>query len=97
MTNVDHARTVDERLLNWGRSSRGVFDATDAARVTLAWRTLASRHREMLRMVYLWHANREVVCRRLKIPRRPPHLFALELEAARSALDRSLANLQPSR
>jgi hypothetical protein len=97
MTNAVHACSVDERLLNWGRSNRGAFDATDAARLTLAWRTLASRHREMLRMVYLWHSSREVVCRRLKIPRRPSHLFELELEAARSALDCALANLKPSK
>jgi hypothetical protein len=44
----------------------------------------------MLRMVYLWHANREVVCRRLRIPRHPPHLFELELATARSALARAL-------
>jgi hypothetical protein len=97
MTNEEHTCSVDERLLNWGRSSRGAFDAMDAARVTLAWRSLPPRQREMLRMVYLWHANREVVCRRLKIPRRPPHPFTLELEAARSALDRALANAPSSR
>jgi hypothetical protein len=87
-----HAGSVDERLFNWGRPSRGAFDAADAAQITQAWRSLASRHPECLRMVYLWLASREVVCRRLKIPRRPPHLFEFELEAARSALDRALAN-----
>jgi hypothetical protein len=93
LTKRAHTGSVDERLLNWGRSSRGAFDAADAAQITQAWRSLASRHQELLRMVYLWHASREVVCRRLKIPRRPPHLFELELEAARSALSRALANL----
>ncbi|MDB5784879.1 hypothetical protein [Caballeronia mineralivorans] len=90
MTAGKDVSTLDNRLTNWGRSNRGAFDANDAARLTRAWRTLTPRHREMLRMVYLWHANREVVCRRLRIPRHPPHLFELELATARSALARAL-------
>lgn len=42
-------------------------------------------------MIYLWHASREVVCRRLKIARNPRQHFDLELHAARSALARALA------
>ncbi|MBB4515419.1 MULTISPECIES: hypothetical protein [Paraburkholderia] len=79
------------RLENWGNASRGAFDPVDAARITKAWRTLHLRHRDMLRMVYLWHARREVVCRRLCIPRRPAQCFDLELAAARAALARALA------
>ncbi|CAG4913449.1 hypothetical protein [Paraburkholderia gardini] len=79
------------RLENWGNASRGVYDPVDAARVTNAWLTLHPRHREMLRMVYLWHARREVVCRRLRIPRGPAQRFDLELAAARSALAQALA------
>lgn len=94
MTDRERAPTLDDRLRNWGNSNRGAFDTVDAARVTRAWHTLAPRHQEMLRMVYLWHANREVVCRRLRLPRRPPHLFTLELAAARLALDRALARQQ---
>jgi len=79
------------RLENWGNMSRGAFDPVDAARVTKAWQTLHPRHREMLRMVYLWHARREVVCRRLRIPRRPAQRFELELAAARLELAQALA------
>ena len=43
-------------------------------------------------MVYLWHAHREVVCRRLGIARRPPRRYELELAAAQSALARALAD-----
>jgi hypothetical protein len=79
------------RLENWGSASRGAYDPVDAARVMKAWQTLHPRHRDMLRMVYLWHAGREVVCRRLRIPRRPAQRFELELAAARSALALALA------
>ena len=78
------------RLENWGNASRGAYDPVDAARITKAWQTLQVRHRDMLRMVYLWHARREVVCRRLRIPRRPAQCFELELAAARAALARVL-------
>jgi len=79
-----------QRLENWGNASRGAYDPVDAARITKAWQTLHIRHRDMLRMVYLWHAPREVVCRRLHIPRRPAQCFELELAAARAALARAL-------
>ena len=82
--------SLDERLRNWGQSNRGAYDPVDAECVTRAWRTLSLRNRDFLRMVYLWHVNREVVCRRLKIPRHPRHLFDLELRSARSALARAL-------
>jgi hypothetical protein len=78
------------RLENWGNASRGAYDPVDAARITKAWRTLHPRHRDLLRMVYLWHAPREVVCRRLRIPRRPVQCFESELAAARAALARVL-------
>lgn len=86
----DEQPSLDERLRNWGQSNRGAYDPVDAECVTRAWRTLPPRHRDFLRMVYLWHASREVVCRRLKIVRHPRHLFDLELRAARSALARAL-------
>lgn len=78
------------RLENWGSTTRGAHDPADAARVTKAWRTLQPRHRDILRMVYLWHASREVICRRLRIPRRPAQCFELEFAAARTALARAL-------
>lgn len=83
--------TLKHRLDNWGNAGRGAYDAVDAAGVTHAWRTLQPRHREMLRMVYLWRADREVVCRRLHIPRRPFLQFDRELAAARSALAQALS------
>lgn len=92
MKENEHPFWLDRRLRNWGKSNRGAHDPVDAERVTRAWRTLTPRHREILRMVYLWHANREVVCRRIKIPRRPAHLYDLELESARSALARVLGD-----
>ncbi len=82
--------SLDERLRNWGQSNRGAYDPADAERVTRAWRMLRPRDRDILRMVYLWHADREVVCRRLKIPRYPHHRFDRELNNARSALARVL-------
>ncbi|MDS0858624.1 hypothetical protein NUV25_13000 [Burkholderia pseudomultivorans] len=82
--------SLDERLRNWGQSNRGAYEPVDAARVTRAWRTLSPRHRDFLRMVYLWHASRDVVCRRLKIVRQPRHFYDLELNAARCALARAL-------
>ena len=84
------AAPLARRLENWGNTSRGAYDPVDAARITKAWETLHPRHRDMLRMVYLWHADQEVVCRRLRIPRRPAQRFALELAAARAALARAL-------
>ncbi len=86
----EHGLSLDERLRNWGQSNRGAYDPVDAERVTRAWRMLRPRDRDILRMVYLWHASREVVCRRLKIPRYPRHRFDLELHAACSALARIL-------
>ncbi|CAN7452544.1 hypothetical protein LJR034_002868 [Caballeronia sp. LjRoot34] len=85
------AAPLARRLENWGNTSRGAYDPLDAARLTKAWQTLHPRHREMLRMVYLWHARREVVCRRLYIPWRPAQPFELELAAARLALAQALA------
>lgn len=81
---------LGRRLANWGNAARGAYDPVDAARITKAWETLHPRHRDMLRMVYLWHADQEVVCRRLRIPLRPTQRFALELETACSALARAL-------
>ncbi len=83
--------SLDERLRNWGQSNRGAHDPVDAEYVTRAWRTLPPRNRDLLRMVYLWHASREVVCRRLKIARHPRQHLDLELHTARSALARALA------
>ncbi|CAM2197875.1 RNA polymerase sigma factor 70 region 4 type 2 domain-containing protein [Paraburkholderia kururiensis] len=87
--------TLEHRLDNWGNAARGAYDAVDAAGLTRAWRTLQPRHREMLRMVYLWRADREVVCRRLHIPRRPSLQFDRELAVARAALVQALSAMNP--
>lgn len=90
MSRVPDTAPLGRRLVNWGNAARGAYDPVDAARITKAWETLHPRHRDMLRMVYLWRANREVICRRLHIPRRPAQRFELELAAARAALARAL-------
>jgi hypothetical protein len=81
---------LTHRLENGGNASRGAYDPLDAARITQASRRLHARHLDLLRMVYLWHAGREVVCRRLRIPRRPSQLLERELAAASAALARAL-------
>lgn len=85
------------RLENWGNGARGAYDPVDAARITKAWETLHPRHRDMLRMVYLWHADQAVICRRMRIPRRAAQRFALELAAARAALARALGTANQDR
>lgn len=77
---------LEERLRNWGNERRGPYDPVDARIVDAAWRRLPVRHRELLQMVYLWKAGREVVCRRLKIRRHAAQFFELELAAAKAAL-----------
>jgi hypothetical protein len=78
--------SIDTRLDNWASASRGRYDPIDAARVEKAWQRLAPRHRDMLRMVYLWRAGRDVICRRLQIPRSPWSRYELELASAKQAL-----------
>jgi hypothetical protein len=83
--------SLDARLDNWANANRGSYDAVDAARIERGWQRLATRQRDLLRMVYLWRAGREVICRRLKIPRRPWCRYEFELTSAKQALERSLA------
>lgn len=91
MVNASRA-SLESRLDNWGNAARGPYDAIDAAKIEAAWRRLEPRHKELLRMVYLWHAGREVVCRRLRIPRHPRSHYDLELAATQRALARLLEN-----
>jgi hypothetical protein len=81
--------SIDARLDNWASASRGRYDPVDAALVEQAWQRLAPCQKELLRMAYQWRAGREVICRRLNIPRRPWHRYELELAAAK----RSIASL----
>lgn len=88
---INTSRTsLESRLDNWANAARGPHDPVDAAKIEAAWRCLELRHKELLRMVYLWHAGREVVCRRLRIPRNPRSRYDLELAAAQRALIRQL-------
>jgi hypothetical protein len=86
--------SLDSRLDNWANARRGRYDPVDAAKIEAAWRYLEPRHKDLLRMVYLWHAGREVVCRRLKIPRHPGSHYELELASAKQALARLLEKRQ---
>lgn len=81
---------IDVRLRNWASRRELGQDLADAARVERAWRRLVPLHRELLRMVYVWGANREVICRRLKIPRLPTTRLELEVAAARHAIEKIL-------
>ncbi|RQU79343.1 hypothetical protein DF141_06550 [Burkholderia cenocepacia] len=54
--------------------------------ITQAWRRLAAPHRDMIKMVYVWRAHREIICRRLRIKRSPASFYDLELAAARRAM-----------
>ncbi|WP_213762404.1 hypothetical protein [Caballeronia sp. dw_19] len=79
-------RSIDARLDNWASAGRGPYDPVDAVRIEQAWQRLATRQRDLLRTVYLWRAGREVVCRRLRIPRYPWCRYELELASAKRAL-----------
>jgi hypothetical protein len=84
--------SFDARLDNWANAGRGSYDPLDAARIERAWQSLATHQRDLLRMVYLWRAGREVVCRRLKIPRNPWCRYEFELASAKRALASLLAS-----
>ncbi len=90
MKEAEGTLRVDEQLRNWADAGRARRDAEDAVRIGQAWRQLAPHHRELLRMVYVWRADREAICRRLKIPRRPWQRYELELAAAKDALAQML-------
>ena len=80
------ALSIDARLDNWASAARGRYDPIDAAFVEHAWQRLAPCQKELLRMAYQWRAGREVICRRLRIPRRPWHRYEFELASAKHAL-----------
>lgn len=84
--------SIDARLDNWASSGRGRYDPADAALVEQAWRRLAPRHKDLLLMAYQWHAGREVICRRLRIRRRPWRWYEIELASAKQALNALLAS-----
>lgn len=69
-----------------GRSVDATLDVADAAAVEAAIRRLDPRHRDLLRMLYLWNAKPEFICRRLRIKAWPARHFELETTKARRAL-----------
>ncbi|REE19399.1 hypothetical protein B0G71_2492 [Paraburkholderia sp. BL27I4N3] len=90
MDDLPKTPSLDARLDNWASANRGSYDPADADLIEEAWRRLATRQRDLLRMVYLWRAGREVICRRLGIPRHPWCRFELELSSAKQSLARLL-------
>jgi hypothetical protein len=93
MNRATSRNSVDERLRNWANASRGDYDGVDADRVERAWRRLDPQQCTLLRMVYIWGVPREIICRRLKIKRRPWHIYELELTAAKNAIEKILDDL----
>jgi hypothetical protein len=91
MTEPRSVLSLNARLDNWASAGRGRYDAADAALVEQAWQRLMPSHKEILRMTYLWRAGREVVCRRLGIPRHPWCNYEIELASAKRALAGLLA------
>jgi hypothetical protein len=88
----DHTGSIESRLLRWGRISRAgsdglsMHDLREYELITKAWRRLNVPYRDMIKMVYVWRAHREIICRRLRIKRSPPSIYDLELAAARRAM-----------
>lgn len=62
------------------------LNSEDAALVERRWKTLAPKHRELLRWHYIREANPAVICRRLGIKPRPTSIFDIELARAEAAL-----------
>ncbi|CAN7789326.1 hypothetical protein LJR034_008955 [Caballeronia sp. LjRoot34] len=54
--------------------------------ITKAWRRLAIPHCDIIKMVYVGRAHREIVCRRLRLARSHTSIYDLALAAARRAL-----------
>lgn len=87
-----YTESIESRLLRWGRISRSGPDGLSAddlreyELITKAWRRLFLPHRDMIKMVYIWRAHREIVCRRVRIARSPAVIYDLALMTARRAL-----------
>lgn len=90
MSHSDCRPSLDERLKNWGRGSRGGQDRVDAIRIEQAWRQLELRQREVLRMMYVWNVSRHLICRRLRIRCEPETLLEVELIKATQAIEKIL-------
>lgn len=80
-----------------GRSINATIDVADAATVEAAVRRLHPSHRDLLRMLYLWNAKPEFICRRLRIKVWPARHLELEIAKARRALLDLLTPPAPAR
>ncbi|QVN18969.1 hypothetical protein [Burkholderia pyrrocinia] len=91
---VEARGNLEARLENWGTMRRnGTGSTQDAMHIQAAWLRLDPIRRELLQMKYVWRANREVICRRLKIRRVPSTVLDLELAAAYRAVESALNKL----
>lgn len=66
-------------------------DAADAELVERAWKSLAPKHKELLRWHHIRNAAPGMICRRLGIVARPASIFAIELARAEEALGQTLS------
>lgn len=76
----------------WSGHGTGLkVDDTDAALVERAWKTLAPKHKELLRWHFIRSATPGFICRRLGIAQRPTSVFDIELARAEGFIGRALA------
>lgn len=79
----------------WSGHGGGLqVDPADAQLVERAWKTLAPKHKELLRWHHIRNAPPEMICRRLKIPARPRSIFELELARAMVAIEKTLEHME---
>lgn len=76
-----------------GNGVSGRLDSADAELVERAWKSLAPKHKELLRWHYIRNGTPGFICRRLGIPARPASIFDIELARAEEAIARALAAL----
>lgn len=78
----------------WSGNGAGQkIDAADADLVERAWKSLAPKHKELLRWHYIRAANPGMICRRLGIKPRPTSIFDIELARAEAALAAALLQM----
>lgn len=66
-------------------------DPADAQLVERAWKSLAPKHKDLLRWHHIRRAPLGMICRRLGIAACPASVFAIELARAEDAIGRALA------
>jgi hypothetical protein len=76
----------------WSGHGGGLqVDAADAQLVERAWKSLAPKHKELLRWHHIRNAAPGMICRRLGIAVRPASIFAVELARAEEAIGLALS------